>query len=179
MIELQPEAIEVASRWLILAGPPSLPSTAIDAASSVAPSLRAACSPLQPLGFGFGSGGFRLGNNLNLIQTLTRAQVLYPDALLSTPDAQRASILPLQSGTDLSTLVADLKDAIRVPGWVGTLLKWSGLITMIVGIIAYFISPSLNNRRRGFMMATTGIVISIIGFAFPVFISLLDHVLSG
>ncbi|MFC7229995.1 hypothetical protein N0B31_21595 (plasmid) [Salinirubellus salinus] len=178
MIALQPEAIDVASRWLILAGPLSLPSTAIDVASSVAPSLRAACSPLQPPGFGFGSG-FRLGNNLNLIQTLTRAQVLYSDALLSTPDAQRASILPLQSGTDLSTLVADLKDAIRVPGWVGTLLKWSGLITMIVGIIAYFISPSLNNRRRGFMMATTGIVISIIGFAFPVFIRLLDHVLSG
>jgi hypothetical protein len=177
MIALQPEAIEVASRWLILAGPLSLPSTAIDVASSVAPSLRAAGGPLQPLGFGFGSGGFRLGNNF--IQTLTRTQVLYSDALLSTPDAQRALVLPLQSGTDLSTLVADLKDAIRVPGWVGTLLKWSGLITMIVGIIAYFISPSLNNRRRGFMMATTGIVISIIGFAFPVFISLLDHVLSG
>ena len=101
------------------------------------------------------------------------------DPLHLSVDAQGASFVPVQSSADLSTLIADLKDAIKIPGWVGTLLKWSGLITMIIGIIAYFVSPSLNNRRRGFMMATTGVVVSIIGFAFPVFIRLIDYVLSG
>jgi hypothetical protein len=93
--------------------------------------------------------------------------------------AQYASLIPLQSTADLSTLTSDLKDAIEVPSWVGNLLKWTGLITMILGIIAYFVSPSVNNRRRGFAMATTGIILSIIGFAFPIFIGLIDYVLSG
>ncbi|WP_251344542.1 hypothetical protein [Haloplanus halophilus] len=131
MLVLQPEVFEVASRWLILTGSPSITSTAFDA------------------------------------------------LLLSALDTLHASFVPLQSGSDLSTLIADLKDAIKLPGWVGSLLKWSGLITMIIGIIAYFVSPSVNNRRRGFAMATTGVVISIIGFAFPVFIGLIDYVLSG
>jgi len=144
MIALQPEAIGVASQWLILLEPLPISSTAFDVVFSVSPLFRAVADPLHlPV------------------------------------DAQGASFVPLQSGADLSTLIADLKDAIKLPDWVGTLLKWSGLITMIIGIIAYFVSPSLNNRRRGFMMATTGVVISIIGFAFPVFIRLIDYVLSG
>lgn len=132
MLALQPEVFEVASRWLILAGPHSI-----------------------------------------------SLQLHVDSLLLSTVDAQRASSVPLQSDPDLSRLIADLKDAIKLPGWVGSVIKWSGLITMIIGIIAYFVSPSVNNRRRGFAMATTGIVLSIIGFAFPVFISLIDYVLSG
>jgi hypothetical protein len=172
MVALQPEVLEVASQWLILARPFSISSTAVDVASSVAPSLRAAAGPLQPLG-GYGAG-------TRLVQALVRAQALYADALLRLAlDAPRASFIPLQADPDLSTLIANLKDAIKVPGWVGSVLKWSGLITMIIGIIAYFVSPSINNRRRGFVMATTGVLISIIGFAFPVFISLIDYVLSG
>jgi hypothetical protein len=171
MLALQPEAFGVASQCLILAGHLSTTSTAVDVASSVAPSLRVAAGPLHPL------GGTGVGNGL--VRALASAQALYSDGyFLSVLEASRDSFIPLQS-TDLSTLIDDLKDAVDLPGWVGTFIKWSGLITMIIGIIAYFVSPSLNNRRRGFMMATTGVVLAIIGFAFPIFIRLIDYVLSG
>jgi type II secretory pathway pseudopilin PulG len=45
--------------------------------------------------------------------------------------------------------------------------------------MAYFISPSINNRRRGFVMVTTGVVLAIIGAAFSLFINLIQYVLSG
>jgi len=155
-------------------------SASTDAAYVIGPHIRSIIGPLIPL------GGYRA------ISTLTRelevvveihGPILYPivdTALLHTnTHTQQASIIPLQSGPDLSTLISDLKAAVTLPGWVGRAIWWTGLITLVIGIIAYFISPSINNRRRGFMMATTGFVLTIIGAAFPIFISLIHYVLSG
>ncbi|WP_254824930.1 hypothetical protein [Haloglomus halophilum] len=150
MILLQPETLAIITRWSILVGGPlSTGSPISDVAAATGPFAYGIDRPIADLG------------------------------TTSISGTQYASLIPLQSTADLSTLTSDLKDAIKVPSWVGNLLKWTGLITMILGIIAYFVSPSVNNRRRGFAMATTGIILSIIGFAFPIFIGLIDYVLSG
>ncbi|WP_255153095.1 hypothetical protein [Halorarius halobius] len=182
MNTLQPETLELFIHWLIPVG--AALSAGIDTAYVIGPYIRAITGPLVPL------GGYRA------ISTLTRvlaelvgdshSPLLYPfvdataNAFLHTnTHTQQASVIPLQSGADLSTLISDLKAAVTLPGWVGSAIKWTGLITLVIGIIAYFISPSINNRRRGFVMATTGFVLTIIGFAFPIFISLIHYVLSG
>jgi hypothetical protein len=186
MISLQPEALEAVIRWFILLGGP-LSTGSIDTVHTTGPSVRTATGPLQPI------GGFRI------ISTLTRelsglsglggsgygqGPLLVPfvnpvtDAYLAA-NAQQVSFIPLQGDPDLDALISKLKAAILLPGWVGTTIKWTGLITLVIGLIAYFVSPTLNNRQRGFVMATTGFVLSIIGFGFPIFIRLLDYVLSG
>jgi len=178
MNPLQLEALELFIHWLIPVG--GVLSASTDTTHVIGPYIRAITGPLVPL------GGYRA------ISTLTRVlepvvdihdPILYPivdTALLHTnTHTQQASGIPLQSGPDLSTLISDLKAAVTLPGWVGRAIWWTGLITLIIGIIAYFISPSVNNRRRGFMMATTGFVLAIIGAAFPIFISLIHYVLSG
>jgi hypothetical protein len=186
MISLQPEVLEVVIRWFILLGGP-LSTGSIDTVHATGPSIRAATGPLQP------NGGFRF------ISTLTRelsglsglggngygqepllAPFVNPttDVYLAT-NTQQSSFIPLQGDPDLDALISELKAAVQLPGWVGTAIKWTGLITLVIGLIAYFVSPTLNNRRRGFVMATTGFVLSIIGFGFPIFIRLLDYVLSG
>ena len=182
MNPLQLEALELFINWLIPVG--GVLSASTDVAHLTGSYIRGITGPLVPL------GGYRA------ISTFTRilaelvgysyGPLLHPvvdtaaSALLHTDThTQQASVIPLQSGPDLSTLISDLKAAVTLPGWVGSALKWTGLITLVIGIIAYFISPSINNRRRGFAMATTGFVLTIIGFAFPIFISLIHYVLSG
>ena len=183
MISLQPEALEAVIRWFILLGGP-LSTGSIDTVHATGPSIRAATGPLQPIG-GFriistltrelsGLGGSGYGQGLLLIPFVNPAT----DAYLAA-NTQQVSFIPLQGDPDLDALISKLKGAILLPGWVGTAIKWTGLITLVIGLIAYFVSPTLNNRRRGFVMATTGFVLSIIGFGFPIFIRLLDYVLSG
>ena len=179
MNPLQLEALELFINWLIPVG--GVLSASTDVTHLTGPYIRGITGPL---------GGYRV------ISTFTRVlaelvgyshgPLLYPvvdtaaSVLLYTDThTQQASVIPLQSGPDLSTLISDLKAAVTLPGWVGSALKWTGLITLVIGIIAYFISPSINNRRRGFAMATTGFILTIIGFAFPIFISLIHYVLSG
>ena len=179
MDPLQLEALELFINWLIPVG--GVLSASTDVTHLTGPYIRGITGPL---------GGYRV------ISTFTRVlaelvgyshgPLLYPvvdtaaSVLLYTDThTQQASVIPLQSGPDLSTLISDLKAAVTLPSWVGSALKWTGLITLVIGIIAYFISPSINNRRRGFAMATTGFVLTIIGFAFPIFISLIHYVLSG
>lgn len=172
MIAVHPEILEAITRSLVVGGPITINSTVIDAVSSFALALGTAAGPLQPI------GGFRANGVFSRV--LTHAALVSAHSVpLAGVDVQHASLLPLQSDTNTSRLIAALKDAIRLPGWVGSLLKWSGLITMIVGIIAYFVSPSVNNRHRGFAMATTGIVVAVIGFAFTTVINLIHYVLSG
>jgi hypothetical protein len=167
---LQPEAVEMLLHWCIpLSGALSAsPDTAylID--------IQAFTGPLVPRG------------NCQSITTLTRVlhgHILYPivdTALLhANTYTQQASVIALQSGPDLSSLISDLKAAITLPGWVGRAIWWTGLITLVIGGMAYFISPSINNRRRGFVMVTTGVVLAIIGAAFSLFINLIQYVLSG
>lgn len=167
---LQPEAVEMLLHWHIpLSGALSAsPDTAhiID--------IRVFTGPLVPFG------------NYQGISTLTRvlhSHIQYPivdTALLhANTDTQQASVIALQSGPDLSSLISDLKAAITLPGWVGRAIWWTGLITLVIGGMAYFISPSINNRRRGFVMVTTGFVLAIIGAAFSLFINLIQYVLSG
>lgn len=172
MIAVHPELLEAITRSLVVGGPITINSTVIDAVSSFAPAIRAAASPLQPIGESRASGFFP--------RVLTHAALVSVHSVpLAGVDVQHASLLPLQSDTDTSGLIAALKDAVTLPDWVGSVIKWIGLITMILGIIAYFVSPSVNNRHRGFAMATSGIVLSIIGFAFPTVINLIHYVLSG
>jgi len=172
MITVPPEFLEVISRWIVLGSPLSITSTVADALSSFGPTFRAAAGPLQPI------GGFRA--SARFTRAFTHASLLYADSVhLADLKVHHASLVPLQSNSDLSGLIAALKDAVKLPGWVGSIIKWTGLITMIVGIVAYFVSPSVTNRRRGFAMATSGIVLSLVGFAFPVFTGLIHYVLSG
>jgi hypothetical protein len=175
---LHPEALELLIHWLIPVGGALSAST--DTAHVIGPYIRAIAGPLVPL------GGYRAVSTLTRVLEPvmeTHGPLLYPvvdTTLLHTNiHTQQASVIPLQSGPDLSTLISDLKAAVTLPGWVGRAIWWTGLITLVIGIIAYFISPSVNNRRRGFMMATTGLVLAIIGAAFPIFISLIHYVLSG
>ena len=90
-----------------------------------------------------------------------------------------ASLLPLQANPPPDNLIADLQAAVALPGWVGDAMKWAGLITLVIGLIAYFSSPSRNNRRRGYKMATAGFLLTLVGFAFSTFIGLITYVLSG
>lgn len=172
MIAVHPAILEAITRSLVVGGPITITSTVVDAVSSFAPAIRAAASPLQPIG-GFRANGF-------FPRVLTHAALVSAHSVpLAGVDVQHASLLPLQSDTNTSRLIAALKDAVTLPGWVGSLLKWGGLITMLVGIIAYFVSPSVNNRHRGFAMATTGILVAVVGFAFTTVINLIHYVLSG
>lgn len=90
-------------------------------------------------------------------------------------------VVPLQSrsGPDLDALIARLQAAVALPAWVGTMAKWSGLIIFVLGLLAYFGGPTLNMRRRGFVLATSGVLLAIIGFGFPIFISLIHYVLTA
>jgi len=178
MILLHPEALELIIHWLIPVGGALSAST--DTVHVIGPYIRALTGPLVPL------GGYRaISTFTRILEPVveTHGPLLYPvadTALLHTNiHTQQASVIPLQSGPDLSSLISDLKAAVTLPGWVGRAIWWTGLITLVIGIIAYFVSPSVNNRRRGFVMATTGFVLAIIGAAFPIFISLIHYVLSG
>jgi hypothetical protein len=181
MNSLHPEVLELFIHWLIPVS--GVLSASTDTAHVIVPYIRAVSGPLVPL------GGYRaistLTHGLELVVD-AHGPIMYPvvdaatTALLHTnTHTQQASVIPLQSGPDLSTLISDLKAAVTLPGWVGRAIWWTGLILLLIGMIAYFISPSLNNRRRGFVMATTGFVLAIIGAAFPVFINLIHYVLSG
>lgn len=169
---LQPEAVEMLLHWRILVS--GALSASPDTAHVIGPYIRASTGPIVPLG------------DYRGISTLTRVlhgHILYSivdTALLHTNTyTQQASIIALQSGPDLSSLISDLKAAITLPEWVGRAIWWTGLITLVIGGMAYFISPSINNRRRGFVMVTTGVVLAIIGAAFSLFINLIQYVLSG
>lgn len=169
---LQPEAIELLLHWRIQVS--GVLSTSPDTAHVIGRHIRASTGPVVPL------------RGYQAISTLTR--VLHGHILYSIIDTiplhtntytQQASIIALQSGPDLSSLISDLKAAITLPEWVGRAIWWTGLITLVIGGMAYFISPSINNRRRGFVMVTTGSVLAIIGAAFSLFINLIQYVLSG
>jgi hypothetical protein len=175
---LQPDALELFIHWLIPVG--GVLSASTDAAYVMGPYIRSITGPLVPF------GGYRAISTLTCVLEPVvdiHGPILYPvadTALVHTnTHTQQASVIPHQSGPDLSTLISDLKAAVTLPGWAGRAIWWTGLITLVIGVIAYFISPSVNNRRRGFMMATTGFVLAIIGAAFPIFISLIHYVLSG
>ncbi|QLC35655.1 hypothetical protein EFA46_015455 (plasmid) [Halarchaeum sp. CBA1220] len=180
-----PETLAVLTHWLVLLGGPLTTSNPpLDIAASVSPFIRVSTDLLLSI------GSIRrlsllvpefTGIDLSavLADVPTPSQLFVDIGTTTVLAAQSPPLIPLQAGADISTLVSDLQDAIRLPAWVGPLLKWSGLITMILGIIAYFVSPSVNNRHRGFTMAATGIVVALIGFAFPTVINLIHHVLSG
>ncbi|MES3161411.1 hypothetical protein [Halobellus marinus] len=182
MNPLQLEALELFIDWLIPVG--GVLSASTDVSHLTGSYIRGITGPFVPLGWYRAISTFT--RILAELVGYSHGPLLHPvvdtaaSALLHTDThTQQASVIPLQSGPDLSTLISDLKAAVTLPGWVGSALKWTGLITLVIGIIAYFISPSINNRRRGFAMATTGLVLTIIGFAFPIFISLIHYVLSG
>lgn len=190
---LQPEALEVIIRWAILLGNP-LSSGSIDAPVSIGPYIRTLSEPLYSIDltrlltalarglaemeFGVGRMSMGIGIASSAGYPLTESGTDL--SLQSQFQLQHSSVVPLQSGgADIDKLVNDLKDALKLPSWVGPLLKYSGLITLMIGLIAYFISPSVNNRRKGFAMAVTGFLVAIVGIAFPVFINLIEYVLSG
>jgi len=91
----------------------------------------------------------------------------------------QAALIPIQNNPALDQLIADLKAAVALPGWVGDVMKWAGLISLLLGIIAYSSSRPGPNRRRGYQLAIAGFVLAVVGIAFSTFIGLLNYVFSG
>lgn len=78
-----------------------------------------------------------------------------------------------------SDLASNLADTVQVPEWIGTVMKAIGQIALILGIIGWFVSPTYNSRRRGFQLAASGFVLTILGFGFAAFQNLISYVLTG
>ena len=78
-----------------------------------------------------------------------------------------------------SGIVDEIASAAEMPAWLGTSMQTLGLILLIVGAMAWAVSPSVRTRERGFYLVSSGFVLAIVGYGFETFQELIQYVFAG
>ena len=78
-----------------------------------------------------------------------------------------------------SGIVDEIASAAEMPAWFGTSMQTLGLILLIVGAMAWAVSPSVRTRERGFYLVSSGFVLAIVGYGFETFQELIQYVFTG
>lgn len=74
---------------------------------------------------------------------------------------------------------ADLAEALAFPPWTGTVVKFAGLCTFLIGTMAWLTGRRLHRRAWGRRIAVSGCTLTIVGFAFDAFVEVIKYVLAG
>lgn len=74
---------------------------------------------------------------------------------------------------------SELADALAFPPWTGTVLKFAGLCTLLIGTMAWLTARGIHRRGWGRRVALSGATLTVVGFAFDTFVEVLKYVLSG
>lgn len=74
---------------------------------------------------------------------------------------------------------SDIADALAFPPWTGTVIKFAGLCTLLIGVMAWLTGMSIHRRAWGRRVALSGAALTIVGFAFDAFVEVLKYVLTG
>ncbi|MFC7029334.1 hypothetical protein ACFQJ5_19910 [Halomicroarcula sp. GCM10025324] len=78
-----------------------------------------------------------------------------------------------------SGIVDEIASAAEMPVWFGKSMQTLGLILLIVGAMAWAVSPSVRTRERGFYLVSSGFVLAIVGYGFETFQELIQYVFTG
>jgi len=78
-----------------------------------------------------------------------------------------------------SGIVDEIASAAEMPAWFGTSMQTLGLILLIVGAMAWAVSPSVRTRERGFYLVSSGFVLAIVGYGFETFQELIQYVFTA
>lgn len=73
----------------------------------------------------------------------------------------------------------ELADALAFPPWTGTVVKFAGLCTLLIGVMAWLTGMSIHRRAWGRRIAVSGFALTIVGLAFDTFVEVLKYVLTG
>lgn len=90
---------------------------------------------------------------------------------------------PVRMGEGLVLVVLavgnDLAEALAFPPWTGTVLTFGGLCTFLIGVMAWLASRRDDHRAWGRRVAVSGVSLTIVGFAFQTFLTVIEYVLTG
>lgn len=89
------------------------------------------------------------------------------------------SSVSLASGPVPLEIGGALSDALDFPPWTGTVVKFAGLCTFLIGVMAWLSSLGYRRRSWGRHIALSGAALTVVGFAFDTFVELLKYVLAG
>lgn len=73
----------------------------------------------------------------------------------------------------------ELADALSFPPWTGTVMTYGGLLTFLIGMMAWVTGLSRHRRAWGRSVAVSGVGLAVVGFAFETFLEVLQYVLTG
>lgn len=105
---------------------------------------------------------------LNLKMVVPR----FPGPLVGEQFVMGLSVIALDVGTELA-------EALAFPPWTGFVIKFAGLCTFLIGVMAWATSASIHRRAWGRRIAVSGVTLTIVGFAFGSFVEVLEYVLTN
>lgn len=103
---------------------------------------------------------------------LTMVVPRFPGPLVGEQFVMGLSVIALDIGTELA-------EALAFPPWTGTVIKFAGLCTLLIGVMAWATSVSTPRRAWGRRIAVSGVTLTIVGFAFDSFVEVLEYVLTN
>lgn len=72
-----------------------------------------------------------------------------------------------------------LAEALAFPPWTGTVIKFAGLCTLLIGAMMWLTGGDIRRRARGLRLTVSGVALAIVGFAFDIVLVVLKYVLAG
>lgn len=83
----------------------------------------------------------------------------------------------VKNGHTEYVLVVDLSAALSLPPWTGRLFASAGLVLLVIGLMAWLGTLSVNSRTWGRRTAFSGAALVVVGTSFESFLGVIRYVL--